>query len=143
MFKAREAFVKYKSISSPLDIIENPNDVYRFFKKMAEWETRENFYCLYLDNKNRVICFERIAVGTSNGVPIDPKEIIRTGLLVGAEKLILVHNHPSGDSTPSPEDGSVTIKLNQVCQMFTLEVLDHVVIGNGQFTSLKERGILS
>jgi len=142
MFRVREAVVRYKTISSPIRSIGRPADVYDFFKSMVEGETRENFYCLYLDIKNKVICFEKIAMGTSTAVNIDPKEIIRTGLLVGAERLILAHNHPSGDSTPSPEDGSLTIKVGQISNMFNMELLDHVVVGDGQFTSLKERGIL-
>jgi len=142
MFKAREAFVKYKSISSPLDTIENPSDVYKFFKKMAEWETRENFYCLYLDNRNRVVCFEKIGIGTSNAALVDIKEVIRTGLLVGADRFILAHNHPSGVCEPSEEDLTMTHAIKNASKMFSIELTDHVVIGNGQFTSLKERGIL-
>lgn len=142
MFRVREAVVRYKTTSAAVDKIEKPENVYAFFKRMLKGETRECVYCLYLDSRGRVICFEKISIGKSNYATADPKEIIRTGLLVGAEALILVHNHTSGDSTPSPEDKDFTVKLREISRMFEMELLDHIVIGDGKYTSLKEMGIL-
>lgn len=141
MFKAKEAVVKYKTESAPLDHIGKPADVYQFFKNKLHGETRENFYCLYLDIKNRIICFERISTGTSNMALIDQKEIVRTALLVGAERVILVHNHPSGVPDPSREDLALTIQVKNACDVFSIELLDHVIIGDS-FVSVKERGYI-
>jgi len=142
MFRVREAVVRYKTTSAAVDKIEKPEDVYAFSERMLKGETRECLYCLYLDINGRIVCFEKVSIGKSDCAFADLKEIIRKGLLVGAEALILVHNHTSGDSTPSPEDKSFSVKLREVSRMFDMELLDHVVIGDGEYTSLKEIGIL-
>ena len=81
-------------------------------------------------------------MGTSLGTLVDIKQIVRTAILVGAESLIFIHNHPSGDPEPSEGDKDITKKFVEACQVFDLEVLDHIVVGYGGFSSLKEMGEL-
>jgi DNA repair protein RadC len=141
-FKLREAVVRYKKVNGVIESVNSSEEVWRFFSKRIKGETREVFYCLYLSQRNGVLCFEEVSVGISTGTMIDVKGIVRTAILVGAERLIFVHNHPSGDPEPSQGDKEITKKLVKACQIFDLEVLDHIIIGDGGFSSLKGMGEL-
>jgi DNA repair protein RadC len=141
-FKMREAVVRYKKVNGVIESVNSSEEVWRFFSKRIKGETREVFYCLYLSQRNGVLCFEEVSVGISTGTMIDVKGIVRTAILVGAERLIFVHNHPSGDPEPSQGDKEITKKLVKACQIFDLEVLDHIIIGDGGFSSLKGMGEL-
>ena len=98
---------------------------------------------LALDTKNKIIGIFVISTGSLNASIIHPRDIFQRAILSNAASVILVHNHPSGDPTPSSEDIELTNKLVQVGKMMDLPILDHVVIGDGKFVSLKERGIIS
>ena len=141
-FKMREAVVRYKRANGVIETVTSAEEVWRFFSKRVKGETREVFYCLYLSQRNGIVCFEQVSVGISTGTMIDIKGIVRTAILVGAEKLIFVHNHPSGDPEPSQGDKDITKKLVKTCQIFDLEVLDHIIIGDEGFSSLKGMGDL-
>ena len=141
-YKVREAVVRYKKVNDVIETVTSPEDVWKFFSKRVKGETREIFYCLYLSQRNGIVCFEQVSVGVSTGTLIDVKEIVRTAILVGAERLIFVHNHPSGDPEPSQGDKDITKKLVEGCQIFGIEVLDHIVVGDGGFSSLKSMGEL-
>ena len=141
-YKVREAVVRYKKSSGVIEKITSSEDVWKFFSKRVQGETREIFYCLYLSQRNGVLCFEETSVGISIGTLIDIKGIVRTAILVGAETLIFIHFHPSGDSEPSRGDINITKRLIKACRIFDLEVLDHIIIGDGSFSSLKGMGKL-
>ncbi len=136
-FRMREAVVRYKKVRGVIEPVNSSKEVWKFFSKRVKGETREVFYCLYLSQRNGVLCFEQVSVGISTGTLIDIKEIVRTALLVGAERLIFIHNHPSGDSEPSTQDRKITKSFVKACQIFNLEVLDHVIVGDKGFSSLK------
>ena len=136
-YKIREAVVRYKKVSSVTEKITSSEDVFRFFTKRVRGETREVFYCLYLTQRNGILCFEQVSIGISTGTVIDIKGIVRTAILVGAETLIFIHNHPSGDPEPSRGDIAITKRLIKACRIFDLEVLDHIIIGDGGFSSLR------
>ena len=141
-YKVREAVVRYKKVNDVIETVTSPEDVWRFFSKRVIGETREVFYCLYLSQRNGNLCFEQVSIGISIGTLIDMKGIVRTAILVGAETLIFVHFHPSGDSEPSRGDINITKRLIKACRIFDLEVLDHIIIGDGSFSSLKGMGKL-
>jgi DNA repair protein RadC len=141
-YKVREAFVRYRKVNDVIETVTCPEDVCKFFSKRVKGETREIFYCLFLSQRNGVLCFEEVSVGISTGTVIDVKGIVRAAILVGAETLIFIHNHPSGDPEPSQGDKDITKKLVKACQIFDLEVLDHIIIGDGGFSSLKSMGEL-
>ena len=136
-YKIREAVVRYKKVSGVTEKINSSEDVFRFFTKRVRGETREIFYCLYLSQRNGILCFEQVSIGISIGTLIDMKGIVRTAILVGAETLIFVHFHPSGDPEPSRGDIKITKRLIKACRIFDLEVLDHIIIGDGGFSSLR------
>jgi len=141
-FKVREAIVRYKKGNGVIETIRNPEQVWKFFVQKVKGETREVFYCLYLSQSNGALCFEQVSIGTSTAGLIDLKGVMRTALLVGAESIILVHNHPSGNCEPSQEDKEMTKKFIEACKILNLEVLDHVIVGDEAFTSMKGRGDL-
>ena len=141
-YRVREAVVRYRKVKDVIRTIKSAEDVFRFFSKRFKGETREVFYCVYLSQNNGILCFERISMGTAIGTVVDIKGIVRTAILVGAESLIFVHNHPSGDPEPSKGDKDITKRFVKACQVFNLEVLDHIVVGYGGFSSLKGMGEL-
>jgi len=120
--------------------ISNTQTVYALFSFLQQ-ETKEHFIALHLDTKNRILCIDRVSAGTMTGSLIHPREVFKTALLSSAASLLLIHNHPSGDPTPSREDISITEKLKEAGEIMGIAVLDHVIIGDG-YVSLKEKGYL-
>lgn len=103
----------------------------------------EHFIMLSLSSKNEVIGFHTIFVGTLNASIVHPREIFQQALLNNAASIIVAHNHPSGDPTPSQEDIQVTRRLVEAGKILGIELLDHLILGHGdKFVSLKEKGYL-
>ncbi len=108
---------------------------------MAHRDT-EQFRVLFLDTKNTLIADEAQAQGTVNHVPVYPREVAKRALELNASALILVHNHPSGDPTPSEADISMTQQINLACQALCLTLHDHIIIGKSQELSFRSEGLL-
>ncbi len=108
---------------------------------MAHGEV-EQFRCLYLDRKNVLIADEELARGTVDHVPVYPREIMRRALELNASALILVHNHPSGDPTPSEADIAMTARIAHAAEVMGVTVHDHLIIGKGRETSFRAGGLL-
>jgi len=108
---------------------------------MAHRDT-EQFRVLYLDRKNTVIADEEQAQGTVDHVPVYPREVVKRALELNASAMILVHNHPSGDPTPSDSDISMTIKVNNAAQALGLTLHDHLIIGKSRELSFRAQGYL-
>jgi DNA repair protein RadC len=108
---------------------------------LAHAET-ESFRVLYLDRKNVLIADEQQARGTVDHVPVYPREVIKRALEVNASALILVHNHPSGDPTPSDADISMTLQIRDAAEALGLALHDHLIIGKSRETSLRAEGYL-
>ena len=103
---------------------------------------QEQLRVVLLDTRNRVIAIRTVYVGSLNTAVVRVGEIFRQAIKANAASIIIVHNHPSGDPSPSREDTAVTAKFVQAGQMLNIEVLDHLIIGNSpHFVSLKERGL--
>lgn len=103
-------------------------------------EKQEHFCAAYLDTKGAIICTSVIHKGTVNTSIVGPREVFREAVREGAASIIVVHNHPSGDTTPSPEDIAVTHKLAEVGELLDIPLLDHLIIGEGDHVSLQELG---
>jgi DNA repair protein RadC len=108
---------------------------------MAHRET-EQFRILFLDRKNTLIADEEQAQGTVDHVPVYPREVVKRALELNASALILVHNHPSGDPTPSQADISMTIQIQDACQVLSLTLHDHLIIGKERELSFRAQGYL-
>ncbi len=105
-------------------------------------ERVEQFRVLFLDNRNRLLADEAQARGTVNHTPVYPREVVRRALELHATALILVHNHPSGDPTPSREDLGMTQQVRAAAEVLSIVLHDHVIVGNGRWLSFRQEGLL-
>jgi DNA repair protein RadC len=105
-------------------------------------DQRETVRLLFLDRKNKIIADEVQQTGTVDHAPLYPREVVKRALDVGASALIIVHNHPSGDPTPSRGDIEMTLKVQQAAGSLGIEVHDHLIIGKGRHSSLKSLGLM-
>ena len=105
-------------------------------------ERTEQFRILFLDNRNRLLADEAQGRGTVNHTPVYPREVVKRALELHATALILVHNHPRGDPSPSRDDAEMTKAIAQAAQALGVAVHDHVIIGNGRWFSFRQQGLL-
>lgn len=119
--------------------IQNPESAFLLFQEDLLNLSEEHLFCAYLNIKNRCLSKRLIAKGNLNVVYAQPREILRYALQENAVKLILAHNHPSGDLNPSEEDIIFTKRIIEAGKIIGLEILDHLIIGNGGYISLKEK----
>jgi len=122
-----------QQIRSADDAAEYVMDRMRHLKK-------EHFYILYLDTKHRLIGEEVVSVGSLDASIVHPREIFKSAVKRSASAILCLHNHPSGDPTPSPEDLAVTKRLCEAGKLLGIDVLDHIVVGDGRYTSLRSDG---
>ncbi|MHA7963712.1 RadC family protein [Paenibacillus sp. CAU 1782] len=122
--------------------IRTPNDVYTLLSPELIHLTKEHFICLCLNTKNRLIHKEIISIGTLNAALVHPREVFQAAIKRCSASIICVHNHPSGDSSPSKEDIILTKRLAEAGNILGIEVLDHVIIAKKEYYSLKENGNL-
>ena len=121
--------------------IGSPDDVNNIVGPEMSHLTQERLRVLLLNNKNRVMAIRDVYQGTVNSASIRVAEILRPAIRENCPYIIVVHNHPSGDPTPSPEDILVTRRLNQSADMMDIELLDHIVVGQQGFISMKQRNL--
>lgn len=122
-------------------IVRSPSDVAQLLMaEMAHLE-QENFQVLYLDTRNRLLGADTVYVGTLNASHIRVAEVFRDAVKRNCAAVIVAHNHPSGDPSPSPEDVEVTRQLIAAGKLLSIELLDHLIIGQQRFVSLRERGL--
>jgi len=122
--------------------IKNAQDVYNQVSDELIPLKQEHFIALYLDTKNQIIKKQMVSKGTLNASLVHPREVFNPAVKASANSIILVHNHPSGDPSPSKEDETVTKNLVDAGELLGISVLDHVVIGDGEFISLREKGVM-
>lgn len=124
------------------DVVSDPGAVRRFLLAELRDLEHELFALLLLDARHRLIRFERLFRGTIDGASVHPREVVRTALATGAAAVVLVHNHPSGVAEPSRADVRITARLKAALELVDVRVLDHLVVGDAEVTSLAERGLL-
>ena len=117
--------------------IKEPNDVVKILMDEMQYEKREIAKIILLDKKCNILKIKDIAIGGNNFVSIGMKDILSDAVKINAPRIILVHNHPSGNSTPSKQDIEVTKKLELVVKLLGIKLIDHIVIGKGEYTSIK------
>jgi len=127
------------SAKGPITHIDSAQDVADLLEHLR-LEKKEHFVAILLDSKNGIMARKLIHVGTLTMSVVGPREVFREAIREGASQLIVAHNHPSGDPTPSPEDYAVTNRLVELGRMLDIPVLDHVIIGEDRFISLQEQG---
>lgn len=122
------------------DAMLNPEATGQYLQLLLSRREREVFLVLFLDNQHHVIRHQEMFVGTINSVEVHPREIVREALKANAAALILAHNHPSGKAEPSQADRAITEQIVKACLLLEIRVLDHLVIGHGEYVSFAERG---
>ncbi|MGI6331803.1 MAG: RadC family protein [Zhaonellaceae bacterium] len=122
--------------------ISTPQDAALILMEDMKFLDREYFKVMLLNTKNHCTSIETISIGTLNASLVHPREVFKLAVKKSAASLILAHNHPSGDSKPSKEDIEITKRLVEAGKIMGIEVLDHIILGNGSFTSLKEQGFM-
>ncbi|CFX15876.1 RadC-like JAB domain [Syntrophomonas zehnderi OL-4] len=123
----------------------SPQNVYRMMQEHFDLENcdREHFICLYLDRKGHVNAANVVSVGGLSSSIVHAREVFKVAILGSAASVILVHNHPSGDPTPSREDIDITRRMKEAGDLLGIEVLDHVIVGaTGCYASLTEMGLM-
>ncbi|ETI70310.1 RadC family protein [Neobacillus vireti] len=123
-------------------VIRSPEDGAKYLMNDMRFLSQEHFVCLYLNTKNQVIHKQTVFIGSLNASIVHPREVFREALKRSAASVIAVHNHPSGDPAPSREDIEVTKRLVECGKIIGIDLLDHLIIGENKFVSLKEKGYL-
>jgi len=123
------------------DALCSPAQTRQFLTSKLNNYPHEVFACLFLDNRNRVITFEKMFFGTIDGASVYPREVVKTALKKNAAAVIFAHNHPSGVAEPSQADEQITQRLKEALALVDVRVLDHFVIGD-EIVSFAERGLL-
>lgn len=122
--------------------IRSPHDAVAYLREEMRYLAKEVFICLLLNTKNQIVGREVISIGTLNASLVHPREVFQAAIRKNCAAIICAHNHPSGDPQPSPEDIAITQRLVEAGTIIGIEVLDHVVIGDTNFVSLKEQGYM-
>ena len=149
--------IKFKQIRAIMETLEVREEVAQYLQadrrytapaQVAEIfsflhnEVKEHFFTVHLDGKNRILCLDLVSVGSLNQSIVHPREVFKTSLITSAAALLLVHNHPTGDPTPSAEDIAITRRLKEAGEIIGIKVLDHVIVGTEGYLSFVERGLL-
>jgi DNA repair protein RadC len=153
---SKPRFIRFKTIKAVYETLTVEENIGSYLKQNTRYtsptqifdtfnflrhETKEYFIALHLDGKNRVVCLDIVSIGSLNQSIVSMRETFKTALLSSAAAILVMHNHPSGDPTPSSEDIAITRRLTECGELVGIKVLDHIIIGD-TYLSFVERGIL-
>ena len=126
-----------------VEVVHGPEDAAHYAMPRFRFEQKEHFAVMLLNTKNHILGLTDVSVGSLSASIVHPREVFQAALRYAAAAMILVHNHPSGDPSPSREDIHVTQRLVKAGKVMDIPVLDHIILGDNRFVSLKEKGLLS
>ncbi|WLD95431.1 DNA repair protein RadC [Alkalihalobacillus sp. AL-G] len=121
-------------------VIRSPEDGAKYVMDEMRFLSQEHFVCIYLNTKNQVLHKKTVFIGSLNASIVHPREVFKEAMRRSAASIICFHNHPSGDPNPSREDIDVTQRLTECGKIIGIDLLDHIIIGDQKFISLKEKG---
>ncbi len=150
--KVEETFAKIRQLHDELNTqlyanpterpaMHSPTDASKILDCFIGSLDHEELWVLNLDTRNRVMSLVALYKGNVNSSQVRVSEVFRQAILDNAPSILIAHNHPSGDTTPSPEDVTVTRAIYQAGKLMDIEVIDHVIVSHGRYTSLKEKGM--
>ena len=122
--------------------VKNPWDIYKYYMESLRYEQKEIFKVVLLNTKNEIITDVDVSIGTLNSSLVHPREVFKEAIKRSSSKMILMHNHPSGSVEPSKEDKNITNRLIKCGEIIGIEVIDHIIIGDGLYYSFKENMII-
>lgn len=134
--------VKESSILYDIRKIQAPKDAVELGKRFLEESDREQLLVCCLDAKNQPTAINVVSVGNLNNSLVHPREVFKPAILSNSASIILFHNHPTGDPTPSKEDTNITERLKECGNILGIKLIDHIIIGDNSYYSLKENGII-
>jgi len=132
----REVRATYLTTSSPQFVIQGPEEAAEFVRSVLTDNSREHFVALYLDGASQVACYSIVSIGTANASMVHPREVFQRAVLAGAISIIVAHNHPSGNLTPSSADEEITKRLKSAGDILGIKLLDHLIVSDQSFFSL-------
>jgi DNA repair protein RadC len=138
----RIELVRDSTSDYPEESVRGASQVWRLLREELTGWDRERFLTLLLDGRHKVLGLEEVSVGTATASLVHPREVFKGAILANAVAFILVHNHPSGDPSPSREDRDVTERLKKASELMGIKLLDHIVFGKEGFHSFAEAGEL-
>ncbi len=124
------------------DEIRSPKDVVPVLQSMIGTATEERFIAIHLNTRHRPIAYHEVSRGSLSASIVHPREVFRTAIVNGASAILIGHNHPSGETTPSEDDLTITTRLVKVGELVGIPVLDHLIIGDGEPYSFRENGLI-
>jgi DNA repair protein RadC len=133
---------KIERVAETLTNLRAASDVFGVVRGILEEEAQEVFLALYLSTQNQLNGYSEVTRGTLDASLVHPREVFRGALLANAASVIVAHNHPSGDPTPSAEDRVVTRQLKVAGELLGIELLDHVIVGHKRYMSFADAGLL-
>jgi len=139
---ALELGIRVASITPNKYKVKNPWDIYKYYMDSLRYQKQEIFKVVLLNTKNEIISDIDVSKGTLNSSLVHPREVFREAIKRSTNKIILMHNHPSGTIEPSKEDKNVTSRLIKCGELIGIEVIDHIIIGDGLYFSFKENMII-
>lgn len=134
--------VRDSSILYTKRTINTPSMAVDLLDQFIEDSDREMLLVCCLDTKNQPTCINVVSIGTLNSSLVHPREVFKPAILGNSSSIIIAHNHPSGDTSPSNEDIRITERLKEAGSIIGIELLDHLIIGRNKYTSLKEKGVI-
>jgi len=132
----------FEATLPPGQTIRSPADTEAYVRAKIRHLGHEMFCCLYLDNRHRVLRFDEMFRGTIDGTSVYPREVVKEALAINAAAVILAHNHPSGVAEPSQADERITKRLKSALGLVDIRLLDHLIVGDGETTSMASRGLV-
>jgi DNA repair protein RadC len=135
----REAMIRYGEATVTLPgSLTGPEQVAELVRRVVSTDPREHFIALYLDARHKPIAYQVVSIGTANSALVHPREVFRVAILAGAIAVVVAHNHPSGDPSPSPEDREISKRLAEAGTLIGIELLDSVVVAETAYRSLRD-----
>lgn len=140
--QVKESSTRYEAIRKSQ--IRSPKEIYNILTDVLELqdESIEKFGIINLDVKNRINGIHMLSTGVLDATIVHPREVFKAAMLNNSSSIILFHNHPSGDPTPSAEDVKMTKRLKEVGELIGITVIDHIIVGDFRYISLKEIGMM-
>ena len=138
----KSILVRDKKIETDTKFINSSDDANKLLQSYLNGVDREHFVVILLNRKNGIIGINTVSVGDLSSSIVHPREVFKPAIVAGAASIIVAHNHPSGDPAPSRDDINVTKRLKEAGDILGINVLDHIIIGDGCYRSLKARDLL-
>jgi DNA repair protein RadC len=123
-------------------VIKSPEDVYLELKAKSRGQKKEHFWAILLDTRNKIIKSVEISVGSLDSSIVHPRELFKEAIAASASSIIAAHNHPSGNPEASQDDIKLSKRLKEAGELIGIEIVDHIIIGDGKYISLKREGLL-